>query len=152
VSVRAYGKDRLLWACTIIALWPHVLGYRPIRVVVVHDPQGVMDDCYLMATKVQQSVAQIIQAFSWRWAIEVLFKSSKQILDIQGRQHYCQQSVEKVAPWLWSVQTLVSVWYVVAGRNEPAAEELRQHMGEWDSEWSLANMLRVLVCVHIVRQ
>jgi hypothetical protein len=72
------------------------------------------------------------------------FKSSKQILDIQGAQHYCQQSVEKVAPWLWSVQTLVSVWYVVAGRNEPEAEELRQHLGEWDSEWSLANMLRVL--------
>jgi hypothetical protein len=30
------------------------------------------------------------------------------------------------------------------GRYEPEAEELRQHMGEWDSEWSLANMLRVL--------
>jgi len=143
-KVRAYGKERLLWACTLIALWPHVLGYRPIRVVVVRDPEGVMDDCYLMATNRQQSVEAIIRDFSWRWAIEVLFKASKQILDIQGPQHYCRQSVQKVAPWVWGVQTLVSVWYVLAGRHEPEAEEIRQHMGEWDSEWSLANMLRVL--------
>jgi DDE superfamily endonuclease len=144
VKVQAYGRERLLWACAFIALWPHVLGYRSIRVVVVHDPEGVMDDCYLMATNLQQSVADIIRDFSWRWAIEVLFRASKQVMDIQGPQHYAQQSVEKVAPWVWGMQTLVSVWYVLAGRYEPEAEEIRQHMGEWDSEWSLANMLRVL--------
>jgi len=144
VTVQAYGRERLLWACAFIALWPHVLGYQSIRVVVVHDPEGAMDDCYLMATNLQQSVADIIRDFSWRWAIEVLFKASKQVLDIQGPQHYAQQSVEKVAPWVWGMQTLVSVWYVLAGRYEPEAEEIRQHMGEWDSEWSLANMLRVL--------
>jgi hypothetical protein len=144
VTVRAYGQERLLWACAFIALWPHVLGYQSIRVVVVHDPEGVMDDCYLMATNLQQSVADIIRDFSWRWAIEVLFRASKQVMDIQGPQHYAQQSVEKVAPWVWGMQTLVSVWYVLAGRYEPEAEEIRQHMGEWDSEWSLANMLRVL--------
>jgi hypothetical protein len=144
VKVKAYGKERQLWACTLIALWPHVLGYRAIRVVVVHDPEGVMDDCYLMATNLQESVGEIIRAFSWRWAIEVLFKASKQILDIQKPQHYCQQSVEKVAPWVWGLQTLVSVWYVLVGRYEPEAQEIREHMGEWDSEWSLANMLRVL--------
>jgi hypothetical protein len=103
-----------------------------------------MADCYLMATNLRQGVGESIRDFSWRWAMEVLFKASKQILDIQGPQHYCQQSVEKVAAWVWGVQTLLSVWYVLAGRHEPEAEELRRHMGEWDSEWSLANMLRVL--------
>ena len=144
VKVRAYGKERLLWACTFLALWPEVLGYRSVRVVVVRDPEGVMDDCYLMATNLEQSVEEIIRAFSFRWAIEVLFKASKQILDIQGPQHFCQQSVEKVAPWVWAMQTLLCVWYVLVGHKEPEAEEIRQHMGEWDCEWSLANMLRVL--------
>jgi hypothetical protein len=73
-----------------------------------------------------------------------MFKACKQALDIQKPQHHCEQSVEKVAPWVWALQTLVSVWYILAGRHEPEAEELRQHMGEWDSEWSLKNMLRVL--------
>jgi DDE superfamily endonuclease len=71
VTVRAYGQERLLWACAFVALWPHVLGYTPIRVVVVRDPQGVMEDCYLMATNLKQSVAEIIRDFSWRWAIEI---------------------------------------------------------------------------------
>jgi DDE superfamily endonuclease len=144
VKVRAYGQERLLWACAFIALWPSVLGYRPIRVVVVRDPEGVMDDCYLMATNSKQSVADLIRDFSWRWAIEVMFKSCKQVLDIQGPQHYAQQSVQRVAPWVWCLQTVLSVWYIVLGQLEPEAEEIRQHMGEWDTEWSLKNMLRVL--------
>jgi hypothetical protein len=36
------------------------------------------------------------------------------------------------------------VWYWVAGRDLPEAAEIRAHMGPWDSEWSLANMVRVL--------
>jgi hypothetical protein len=142
--VRAYGRERLLWACTFIALWPHVLGDRPIRVVVVRDPEGIMDDCYLMSTDVNLSAAEIITNFSWRWAIEVMFKASKQVMEIEDPQHFCQASVEKVAPWVWALQTVVSVWYVLRGRHEPEAEEIRQHMGEWDTEWSLKNMLRVL--------
>lgn len=144
VTVQAYGLERLLWACTWVALWPAVLGYRSVRVVVVHDPEGVMEDCYLLATNRDMAVADIIRNFSLRWSIEVLFKASKQIMGIQDPQHYCEASVQKVAPWVWGLQTLISVWYVLAGRYEPEAEEIRQHLGEWDSEWSLANMLRVL--------
>ena len=143
-KVCAYGKQRVLWACTFIALWPSVLGLRPIRVVVVRDPEGDMDDCYLMSTNLDFSVAEIIRNFSLRWAIEVMFKACKQVLDIEDPQHYCQESVEKVAPWVLGVQTLISVWYLLAGKKEPEAEEIRQHMGEWDTEWSLKNMMRVL--------
>jgi hypothetical protein len=73
-----------------------------------------------------------------------MFKASKQVMAIQEPQHFCQKSVEKVVPWVLAAQTLISVWYVLAGRFLPEAEEIRQHMGEWDTEWSLANMLRVL--------
>jgi hypothetical protein len=72
--VRAYGKERLLWACALLALWPQVLGYRPVRVVVVRDREGVRDACYLLATNLRQGVGEIIRDFSWRWAIAVLFK------------------------------------------------------------------------------
>jgi hypothetical protein len=144
VKVCAYGKERLLWACAFIALWPSVLGYRSIRVVVVRDPEGVMDDCYLMSTNLKLNVRGIIRNFSLRWAIEVMFKASKQVMDIEDPHHFCQKSVEKVAPWVLGLQTLISVWYVVAGRMEPEAMEIRAHMGEWDTEWSLKNMLRVL--------
>jgi hypothetical protein len=144
VEVCAYGKDRLLLACTFIALWPSVLGDRPIRIIVVRDPKGVMDDCPLVCTNLELSLTAIIRNFSLRWAIEVMFKASKQVMDIEDPHHFCQKSVEKVAPWVLGLQTLISVWYVVDGRTEPEAMEIREFMGDWDTEWSLKNMLRVL--------
>src|SRR5258708_8028214 len=68
VQVKAYGLERVLWACTLIALWPTVLGYRPIRVVVAPDPEGVMQDCYLLAPNLEMAVADIIRKFALRWS------------------------------------------------------------------------------------
>ena len=42
------------------------------------------------------------------------------------------------------MQSVIVVWYLSAGRDLPEALELRERMGEWDSEWSLRHMLQVL--------
>jgi hypothetical protein len=144
VTVTAYGEERVLRAVAYQAVWPRVLGLRPVRVVVVRDPQGKLDDAYLFTTDLQAGVAWVITQFAWRWSIEVLFRASKQVLDIEGPQHYSQAAVEKVAPWVWSLQSVVMVWYLTAGRELPEAEELRKVMGAWDSEWSLRHMVAVL--------
>jgi hypothetical protein len=70
VEVCAYGVERVLLACTFIALWPEVLGLTPIRVVVVRDPTGKMKDCPIICTNLELSLMEIIRNFSWRWAIE----------------------------------------------------------------------------------
>lgn len=144
VTVLAYGKERQLQAVSYQALWPHVLGRRAIQIVVVRDPAGAMRDCYLFTTDLQASSAWVISQFAWRWSIEVLFKASKQVLDIEAPQCWCKQSVEKVAPWVWSMQSVIILWYLTAGRDSAEAQELRQRMGEWDSEFSLRHMLQVL--------
>jgi hypothetical protein len=144
VSVSAYGKERQLQAVSYPAVWPHVLGLRPIRVVVVRDPSGKMRDCYLFSTDPEASVAWVITQFASRWSVEVLFRASKQSLDIEAPQHWCQQSVEKVAPWVWSMQSVIMVWYLTAGHDSAQAKEMRQRMGEWDSEFSLRHMIQVL--------
>jgi hypothetical protein len=144
VTVRAYGKERVLRAVAYQALWPHVLGVRPVQVVVVRDPDGKLDDAYLFTTDRRADVGWVILQFAWRWSIEVLFRASKQVLDIEAPQHYSREAVEKVTPWVWSLQSIIMVWYVTAGRELPEAEELRQVMGAWDSEWSLRHMITVL--------
>jgi len=146
VTVLAYGKERQLQACGYQALWPHVLGLRPIQIVVVRDPSGKMRDCYLFTTDLKASVAWVITQFAWRWSIEVLFKASKQTLDVEAPQHWCKGSVEKVAPWVWSMQSVIILWYLTAGRDSPEAQEMHQRMGEWDSEFSLRHMIQVLQC------
>lgn len=143
VSVTIYGQVRDLLVVSYEALWPRVLG-RPVRVVVVRDPSGRMDDAHLFTTDRGASVAWVIGKFAERWSIEVLFRSSKQVMEVEGPQHWCRQSVEKVAPWVWAVQSVVMVWYVSAGHEAAEASELRARMGAWDSEWSLRHMLQVL--------
>jgi len=134
VRVTAYGEARALRVLAYAAVWPRVLGLRPVRVVVVRDPDGRLDDAYLFTTDVETRPEWVVTQFAWRWSIEVLFRASKQVLDIEAPQHYSRESVEKVAPWVWSVQSVVMVWYVTAGRGLPEAQELRGVMGEWDSE------------------
>lgn len=144
ITVRLYGEERQLRVVRYEVLWPHVFGLRPIAVVVVRDRSGRLDDVYLFTTDLAATAASVVEQFGRRWSIEVLFKASKQVLDIEGPQHWCQASVEKVAPWVWSIQSVVMVWYLSAGRDLPEALELRARMGAWDSEWSLRFMVKVL--------
>jgi DDE superfamily endonuclease len=144
VSVLAYGQERPLQALSYQVVWPHVLRLRPIQVVVVRDPSGKMGDAYLFTTDLQASSAWVIGQFAGRWSIEVLFKASKQSLDIEAPQCWCKESVEKVAPWVWGMQSVIMVWYLTAGQDLAEAQELRQRMGEWDSEFSLRHVIQVL--------
>jgi len=144
VVVTAYGRSRALQVLAYTALWPRVLGLRLVRIVVVRDPEGRLEDGYLFTTDVAASPEWVVQQFAWRWSIEVLFRASKQVLDLEGPQHYSRAAVEKVAPWVWSLQSVIMVWYITAGRHLAEAEELRGVMGEWDSEWSLRHMVAVL--------
>jgi hypothetical protein len=144
VAATVYGQTRELAVVRYEAVWPRVLGLRPVQIVVVRDPAKELDDVYLFTTARTAAAEWVIVQFAWRWAIEVLFRSSKQVLDIEAPQHWSQESVEKVAPWVWSMQSVLMVWYITAGRDLPEALELRERMGEWDSEWSLRHMLQVL--------
>jgi len=144
VSVTAYGEERTLQVVSRLAVWPRVLGLRPIRVVVVRDPEGRMDDVYLFTTDLGASTVWVIEQFSWRWSIEVLFRASKQVMQIEAPAHYCQSSVRKVAPWVWAMQSVVMVWYLSEGRTSPEAALMRSRMCSWDSEFSLRHVIQVL--------
>jgi len=144
VQATAYGVTRKLRVVSFQAVWPEVSALAPILVVLVRDPRGKFDDKYLFATDVNADLGWIIAAFSRRWSIEVAFKSSKQVMKIQAPQHWCQQSIEKLSPWVWLMQGVIGLWYITEGRKLPAARAARQRFGEWDTEWSLAHMLRIL--------
>jgi hypothetical protein len=144
VQVTIYGVERTLQVLSYRAVWPKVLGLRPIQVVVVRDPAGKLRDTCLFTTDLSASVEWVVRAFSWRWSIEVAFKGSKQVMQIEAPQHWCQKSVERLAPWVWLMQSVVTLWHLTEGRHLPEAAEVRKQMGLWDSEYSLRNMVRVL--------
>jgi hypothetical protein len=144
IKATAYGVTRKLQVVSFQAVWPEVMGLRPILVVLVRDPLGKFKDKYLFTTDLNADLGWVIAAFSRRWSIEVAFKASKQVMKIQAPQHWCQQSVEKLSPWVWLMQSVISLWYLTEGHKLPAARAARRRFGEWDTEWSLAHMLRIL--------
>ncbi len=144
VKATAYGMTRKLQVVSFQAVWPKVLGLRPILVVLVCDPRGKFQDKYLFTTDLAADAVWVIEAFSRRWSIETAFKSSKQVMNIQSPQHWCRKSVEKLSPWVWLMQSVISLWYCTEGRKLPAARAARRRFGPWDTEWSLAHMRRVL--------
>lgn len=144
LQVTLYQVERRLQVLSYVTVWPTVLGLRPIRIVVVRDPSGKMQDTYLFTTAVDAELAWVVTTFGWRWSIEVTFKASKQVLDIEGPQHWCQNSIERLAPWVWLLQSLIILWYVTEGQASPAAAQEQALMGSWDSAWSLRHMLKVL--------
>jgi hypothetical protein len=144
VAATAYGVTRQLQVISFQAVWPEVLGLVPILVVLVRDPLGKFKDKYLFTTDLDADLGWVISTFSKRWSIEVAFKSSKQVMNIQAPQHWCKESIEKLSPWVWLMQSVISLWYFTDGRRLPPARAARRRFGEWDTEWSLGHMLRVL--------
>jgi hypothetical protein len=144
VKAAAYGTTRKLQVLSFQAVWPEVHGLVPILVVLVRDPLGKFEDKHLFTTDVHSELSWVISTFSRRWSIEVAFKSSKQVMKIQSPQHWCQQSIEKLSPWVWLMQSMISLWYITEGRKLPHAQAARRRFGDWDTEWSLTHMLRML--------
>ena len=120
VKATAYGVTRKLRVVSFQAVWPEVFGLTPILVVLVRDPRGKFKDKYLFTTDLSADAAWVIEAFSRRWSIEVVFKASKQVMKIQAPQHWCQESMEKLSPWVWLMQSVISLWYFTDGRKLPA--------------------------------
>lgn len=143
VTAMAYGIERQLLVVSYLAVWSTVLGLVPIRVVVVRDPRGRFDDAYLFTTDTNASLSWVIETFARRWSIEVAFKASKQVMKIESPQHWCKESITKLAPWVWLMQSVVSLWYLTDGCETAEAATARRRMGEWDTEWSLAHMTRI---------
>jgi hypothetical protein len=144
VAALAYGVQRRLLVLTYTVVWPEVFGLRPIRIVVVRDPEGKLRDAYLFTTDVLAALDWVIATYAKRWSIEVAFKNSKQVLHIEGPQHWCQASIEKLAAWVWQMQSLLMLWYLSVGHTLPEAQAARERMGPWDSEWSLGHIVCVL--------
>lgn len=144
VKVLAYGQLRTFKVCSFEATWPKVLGLRPIKVVLSRSKEkGFGDVCYF-TTDLNATAEQVLETYAKRISIEATFKSSKEVFDIQRPRHWCKQSIEKLAPWVWLTQSVIALWYIKHGRKLPEAKAARKKLGPWDTEWSFQHIMRIL--------
>jgi hypothetical protein len=122
IQVGASGQQRRCDVVTVTALWPKVLGYRPIQVVVVRPLDEGFGAVYSFTTDVTASAAWVVETYARRTVSAAMFKSSKQGLDSQRPRHCCRRSIEELAPWVWQLRSLVTLWSVTAGPPAAASE------------------------------
>jgi hypothetical protein len=144
ITVHAYGEDRKFQVCSFVATWPKVFGGRAIQVVLCRPLEKGYHDVALYTTDLTATPEWVVETYARRSSIEATFKSSKQVMEIQKPQHRCRDSVEKLAPWVWLMQSVVALWYLQHGRHLPEARAARRELGAWESEWSFRHMLRLL--------
>jgi hypothetical protein len=144
IRADAYGRTRRFQVCSFQATWPRVFARRPIQVVVCRPLEKGYDEIYLYTTDLTARPTWVVETYARRNAIESLFKSSKQVMEIQKPQHWCRASVQKLAPWVWLMQSVVALWYLTEGRHLPEARAARRALGQWETEWSYRHMLRLL--------
>lgn len=144
IEVQAYRQTRRFEVLSYLAVWPRVFGQRSIRVVISRAIDQGYDEIYLFTTDLDADPAWVVETYAKRTSIEQAFKDSKQVLQIEKPQHWCQASIEKLAPWVWLMQTVITLWYLTDGRQLPEARQARGQLGPWETEWSLRHMCRLL--------
>ena len=121
VQVRAYGKTVAKRVLAITCLWPHVCQYRPVKLLVVRDPDGKQKDDFLFCTDPAVPDERVVERAADRWPVEECIRDGKQHGGFERVQGWCAKTVERQAPVALIVQTLVKAWYVRSAAGREAA-------------------------------
>lgn len=99
--------------------WYHVCKLRPVRVVIVQDPDDKEDDLHVVCSSTCPSDAAIVQIYYDRWGIEDCILEAKQQMGMERTRGWCTKSVSRQAPLAMLLSSLVKLWYVRHAANEP---------------------------------
>lgn len=134
-------------------LWYHVDQERMCRMIVVRDPRRKYRPRALVTTDLTSDASKIIERFSRRWLIEVMFRESKQHLGLgeaqngwekgvgtrverrvqraerKGRGHTGRAAVERTVPFMLCLHAVV----VLYGLSSTRGDESR--LQRWQPNW-----------------
>lgn len=106
------GKSRRVEVVTGTGHWYRAgEGLVPLRWVYVHDLDGTHRDDYFFTTDLDSKPKQIIQTFTGRWSIEVMFAEMRAHLGLETTRGRNRNTVLRAAPCLFGVYTLVVLMY-----------------------------------------
>jgi hypothetical protein len=157
VRVRWYnGRRRALDVTSGTAVWDRMgQPARPMRWVLVRDPQGRLDPRAYFSTCIHDGPRAVVQQFIQRWTIETTFEESRAHLGLATPRQWSDRAIERTTPcWLgrYSVGTLLAhalhpdgkrpiqraAWYPKSHATFAAVlAVVRRHLwGDWSSSTS----------------
>jgi len=120
--VTRYGKTACVTICERRCLWPGVFRSRPVRVIAVTDPGSRL---VLLTTDMTTPAEQVITRYAGRWAIEVAISDAKNITGAGEARNRRPRAVERTVPFALFTQSIVIIWYYLAGHSPAIARDRR---------------------------
>jgi hypothetical protein len=112
VNIRGREVQRLTAEYTV--LWHHVCKTRPVKLVIVRDPDGVEHDDFFFATDESLAPETVIAQYSGRWSVEDTFRNTKQFMGGQDPQTWKTNGPERAAAFSFIVYSLIWIWFIGA--------------------------------------
>jgi hypothetical protein len=106
-----YGRRTQVQHKTYCAQWYRSCGTRLLRVVVVHVASGALGLRVFFSTDAALSVAQVLETYAGRWAIEVCFRDLKQTMGFGDSSARKRAAVERTAPFVGYIYTTLVLWF-----------------------------------------
>jgi hypothetical protein len=98
--------------CLRAVLWYGACPKRPVRLVIVRDPNGIEPDDFFFSTDPAAIGAEIASRYAGRWSIEVTFRDTKQDLGGENPQSWKRQGPERAACLALWLHGLTWCWYL----------------------------------------
>ena len=92
-----------------------VFGARPVRVLVLVEPDKPR--LALVTTDLATPAAELVERYAGRWAIDVTFEDAKQTTGVGEARNRTRTAVERTVPFGLYTQSIVIVWYHLAGHH-----------------------------------
>ena len=116
-KIDLYGEivERQLFSFT--ALWYEVCPDHLIKIVIVRDPEGEKKDEYFFTTDLEMGLEEIVLCYTGRWAIEVVFRETKQYLGMNEPQARKKEAVLRTTPFCLWLNSVVKLWFVLESQE-----------------------------------
>ena len=117
-NIDLYGKivERQLY--TYQALWYEVCADELVNIVIVRDPEGKSEDEYFFTTDLNMTPEEIVLCYTGRWAIEVVFRETKQYLGMNQPQARKKEAVLRLTPFCLWLNSMIKLGYILGSRQE----------------------------------
>ena len=107
-----YGRKTRVRYKELCAQWYRACGIGLLRVVIVKVQTGKIGFRVFFCTDAALSVRDILEGYAGRWSIEVCFRNLKQTMGFADSSARKRAAVERTAPFVGFVYTLLIVWFV----------------------------------------
>jgi hypothetical protein len=116
-----YGKRTRVHYKMVCAQWYQACGVRLLRIVVVRVDTGRIGLRVFFCTDTTVSVVALLEQYGRRWSIEVSFRNLKQLFGFADSSAHTRNAVERTAPFVGCMYSLLHVWFLQHAHGTPLA-------------------------------